>query len=171
MDFLALARERFSVRNYAPTPVEEEKVKAILEAASLAPTGCNRQPQRLLVVDDPQVLEAIRRCTPCQFHAPLTIVVCYDRHGCWVNPEGEPIGETDAAIVTTHMMLEAASLGLGCCWVAFFDRPKLQQELRIPKELVPVALLPLGYPAPQAKPGEGHFQHRPATDFTWWNHF
>ena len=69
MDFLKLAEERYSVRKYSARPVEKEKIEAILKAASLAPTGCNNQPQRILVVDDPAVLERIRKCTTCQFGA------------------------------------------------------------------------------------------------------
>ena len=171
MDFLKLAKERFSLRKYSPRPVEASKVEAVLEAAALAPTGCNNQPQRILLVDDPAVLEKIRRCTSYQFGAPLTFVVCYDTTACWVNHEGHPIGETDAAIVTTHMMLEAVEQGLGTCWVGSFNHAKLQAELNIPKNYCPVALLPMGYPADDAHPASMHTAHRPAKTFVWRNSF
>ena len=171
MDFLTLAKARFSLRQYSPRPVEKAKLDAVLEAAALAPTGCNNQPQRILVVDEPAVLEKIRRCTSYQFGAPVTLVVCYDTTACWVNRVGEPIGETDAAIVTTHMQLEAVEQGLGTCWVASFDRAKLQAELDIPKNYRPMALLPMGYPADGAKPAPMHGAHRPASAFVWYNSF
>jgi len=171
MDFLKLAKKRYSVRKYSTRPVEQEKIDAVLEAASLAPTGCNNQPQRIMLADDSAVLDKIRKCTAYQFGAPLTFVICYDKNACWINPEGEPIGETDAAIVTTHMQLEAAEQGLGTCWVACFDRPKLCKELSIPANLVPVALLPMGYPADDAKPAHLHDKHRPASAFVTKNKF
>lgn len=171
MDFLGLSEKRYSVRQYSSRPVEQEKIDAVLKAASLAPTGCNNQPQRIMLADDPAVLEKIRKCTTCQFGAPLTFVICYDKTKCWINPENEPIGETDAAIVTAHMQLEATELGLGTCWVAYFDRDKLCRELNIPANLVPVALLPMGYPAEGAKPAHLHFERRPASAFVTKNKF
>ena len=170
MDFLELASKRYSVRRYSARPVEQEKIDAVLKAAALAPTGCNYQPQRIMLADDPAVLDKIRKCTSYQFGAPLTLVICYDRNACWINPEGEPIGAIDASIVTTHILLEAAELGLGTCWVACFDRARLCEELDIPEDLVPVALLPMGYPAEDAKPSHLH-QHRPASSFVTRNHF
>ena len=166
MEFLKLSEMRYSVRKYSARPVEKEKIEAILKAASLAPTGCNNQPQRILVVDAPEILEKIRICTTCQFGAPVTFVICYDKDACWVNPEGNGIGVTDASIVTAYMQLEAAELGLGTCWVAYFDAAKLVKELKIPKNL-----LPLGYAADDAKPAHLHFERRPAEEFTWKNHF
>jgi len=171
MSFLELSEKRFSVRQYSDRPIEREKLDAVLKAASLAPTGCNNQPQRIMVADAPAVLEKLRHCTPCQFNAPVTLVICYDKNVCWYNIEGEPIGAVDASIVTAHMQLEAVEQGLGTCWVACFNREKLQQELDIPENYVPVALLPLGYPAPGASPAPQHSRHRPASDFTTWNKF
>ena len=171
MNFLALAKERYSLRQYSSRPVEPEKLDAILRAASLAPTGCNFQPQRILVATASEVLAKIRKCTAYQFNAPVTLVICYDKNSCWVNHEGEPNGPIDAAIVTTHMMLEAVEQGLGTCWVGSFDRAKLQQELDIPANYLPVALLPLGYAAPQAAPAPMHTNHKPYEDFTFQDHF
>jgi len=171
MSFLDLAKERYSVRKYSSKPVEQEKINAILEAATLAPTGCNKQPQRILLVDDPEKLAKIRLCTPCQFGAPLTFILCYEKGECWINPENEPIGDVDVSIVTAYMQLEAVEQGLGTCWVACFDRAKLQQELNIPANLHPVAVLPMGYPADDAAPSDRHFSRKPPEQFTWKNEY
>ena len=69
------------------------------------------------------------------------------------------------------MQLAAADQGLGTCWVAYFDAAKLVEELKIPENFKPVALLPLGYAADDAKPNHLHFERRPAEEFTWKNHF
>ena len=171
MNFLQLAKARYSLRKYSDKPVEPEKIDAIMAAASLAPTGCNNQPQRILIVDDPAILDKIRHCTSYQFGAPVTLVVCYDSKVCWYNHEGEPIGPIDCAIVVDHIQLEAAEQGLGTCWVGSFDHKALQKELNLPKDYVPVALVPLGYPAADAKPAHLHAEHRPASTFAWKNHF
>jgi len=171
MSFRKIAEARYSVRKFAARAVEREKIQSVLEAASLAPTGCNYQPQRIMVAAEPAVLEKIRRCTRYQFGAPVTFVVCYDVKSCWVNPEGEPIGQTDASIVTAYMQLAAVEAGLGTCWVACFDREALRRELAIPANLMPVALLPMGYPAEDAEPAHRHFEHRPPEAFTTWNRF
>ena len=171
MSFTKIAEARYSVRKFASRKVEAEKIEAVLRAASLAPTGCNNQPQRILVAEEPSVLEKIRRCTRYQFGAPVTFVVCYDTESCWINPEGEPIGQVDASIVTSYMQLAAVEEGLGTCWVACFDRESLRRELAMPARFMPVALLPMGYPAEDAEPAPRHFEHRPSRDFTFWNRF
>ncbi|MBP2656295.1 MAG: nitroreductase [Firmicutes bacterium] len=82
------------------------------------------------------------------YGAPLVLFVCYDKTVCWQHPQtGKSSGETDAAIVTTHMMLEAASLGLGTVWISYFDTEKARELLNVPDNLVPVCMLSIGYPA------------------------
>lgn len=110
MDFLELARERYSVRKFAPQKVEKEKLDAVLEAGRLAPTAVNYQPQRILVLDSDAALGKLKDCTPYHFSAPLALVVCYDAAVSWKRSyDGKDMGEVDASIVTTHMMLEAAA--------------------------------------------------------------
>ena len=172
MSFLEPAARRYSVRKYSDRPVESAKLDSILHAASLAPTGCNFQPQRILLVDDPSLLSRLRKCKACQFGAPATFVVCYDSTRCWRNPAtGEGIGVIDATIVADHMQLEAVEQGLGCCWVASFDRDLLKKELGIPEAYVPVVLIPVGYPAEDSHPSRMHSEHKSAEAFASRNHF
>lgn len=83
MDFLELAKERYSVRKFSDKKVEREKLDAILEAGRCAPTAVNYQPQRILVLESPEALEKLKGCTPYHFHAPLALLVCYDREASW----------------------------------------------------------------------------------------
>lgn len=76
MDFLELAKERYSVRKFSDKKVEREKLDAILEAGRCAPTAVNYQPQRVLVLESPEALEKLKGCTPYHFHAPLALLVC-----------------------------------------------------------------------------------------------
>ncbi len=160
MDFLQLATEqRYSVRKFKTDRIDKEKLDLILEAGRVAPTAANFQPQRILVIDSEEGLTKLKTCTPYHFNAPLVLLVCYDYETCWKHQHsGKASGDVDASIVTTHMMLEAASLGIGNTWVAAFDHDKIRELFNIPDYLMPVALLPLGYPASDAAPHPVHYK-------------
>ncbi len=122
MDFLALAKRRYACRQYSDRKVEPEKLQRILEAGRVAPTGANRQPQRLVVVQSKEGMERLARCTR-DFGAPLAIIVCADTDEVWTRKyDGKKIGDIDASIVTDHMMLCAASLGWIRCGSACSNR-------------------------------------------------
>lgn len=165
--FLSLASSRFSVRKYASTPVEQEKIDAILEAARLAPTACNYQPQKIYVVRSPEARKAMGEICRCTFDAPVIFVVGYDndRSAKGLVHETHDFGDTDAAIVTTHMMLEAADLGLGTCWVGMFKEAEVKAVLNIPENVRIRDLLPTGYPAEGVKPAHLHTKSRELSDF------
>ena len=162
MDFLELARERYSVQKFAPKKVEGEKLDAVLEAGRLAPTAVNYQPQRILVLDSDAALGKLKDCTPYHFSAPLALVVCYDAATSWKRSyDGKDMGEVDASIVTTHMMLEAAALGLGSTWVGHFDPQKVRSAFALPENVIPVAILPMGYPHESSVPSPKHAERLP----------
>ena len=157
MDFLELSKQRFSVLEYEERPVEPEKIEKILEAGRCAPTACNNQPQRIWVVSDGEDRRKLARAVPSKYYVPAAFLVCYSKRECWVRPfDGKTSGEIDAAIVTTHMMLEAADLGLGSIWVMYWDPEKIKKEFALEDETEPVALLVVGYKAGTAKPRQGH---------------
>lgn len=166
MDFGRLAAERYSVREFAPTPVEEEKLRKILEAARVAPTAVNFQPQKLYVVKSPEAIARLTAIRPV-FGAPLAVIVCYDDTRSWKNSRdaGHDSGEVDAAIVTTHMMLQAWELGIGSCWIGAFQPSAVAEAFGIPANEHPVAILPLGYPADGCRPSDKHTSFRDAEDY------
>ena len=171
-DFLTLAANRFSVRRFDARPVEPEALSRILRAGQLAPTACNRQPQRILILQSEDSLARLRRCTVCHFNAPVALIVCYDKTEGWTREfDGKPSGDIDASIVTTHMMLEAAELGVGTTWVMFFDPAALRRELSIPDTLEPTAILTMGYPAPDAVPAPGHAACKTLDELVCYEHF
>ncbi len=170
MDFLALTKARFSHRSFSERPIEQEKLDLILEAGRLAPTAGNYQPQRILVIESDEATTNLKLCTPCHYDASLVLLVCYENIS--KNPfSGQPIGETDAAIVTTHMMLEAADLGLGCVWVGYFDPAKISEVFHLPENYIPVALLPIGYPDDEAMPSPMHASRKPLNQTVFHNDF
>lgn len=157
MDFIKLAEQRFSVRQFKPDPIEAEKMELILKAGKLAPTACNMQPQRVLVIQGEQALEKLRQLTPCHYGASAALLVCFDSEKSFKRmPDGQDSGWVDASIVTTHMMLEAADLGVGSTWVMFFDPEKVREQFHLPDSYVPAALLVMGYAADGVEPNPFH---------------
>ncbi|MDR1018715.1 MAG: nitroreductase family protein [Lachnospiraceae bacterium] len=155
--FLDLAKERYSVRKYSEKKIPSELLDKVLEAGKLAPTACNNQPQKIMVIDTPEGFEKLKKSTPYTFGAPAMLIICYDKDEAWESPfNGQTSGYVDASIVTTHMILEATELGFGTCWVMYFDPAVLSKEFNLSENLVPVALLPIGYPAEDAKPAKMH---------------
>ena len=154
MEFLELVRERYSVRAYQPTPVEEEKLNQVLEAARLAPTAANRQPFCLIVVATAGREEELRRiyARPWFTQAPLILCICTVPGEGWVRVDGKPYADVDAAIAMDHLILAAQALGLGTCWVADFDPAAAREVLGLPEGVEPVAYTPLGYPADRPRP-------------------
>jgi len=167
MTFIDLATERFSVRKFSDRPVEEEKIQMILQAARVAPTAVNFQPQKLYLVKSPESVSRLAAIRP-MFGAPMAIIVCYDDNISWKNSrdDGHDSGEVDAAIVTTHMMLQARELGIGSCWIGAFSPVDLSREFGIPENEHPVAILSLGYPADDCQPSDRHFAYRQLSEFT-----
>ena len=173
MDFYQLAKDlRYSVRKFKDQPVEKEKLEQILEAGRIAPTACNYQPQRIMVIEEEAAYEKLRQCTRCHFDAPVVLMICYDKTTVWKNKTNGTVGgDVDASIVTTHMMLQAAELGLGTTWVGAFDHQKARELFNIPDYLVPVALLPIGYPTDDAEPHPWHFKRFDIDHTVFYNSF
>ena len=83
MDFLELAKNRYSERFFDPRPIEQEKLDKILEAGRVVPTACNYQPQRFYVIRSKEALTALKQVTYFHYNAPMMILVCYDARKVW----------------------------------------------------------------------------------------
>jgi nitroreductase len=153
MEFQELIRKRYSVREYAPTPVGEEMVQRVLDAARLAPTAANRQTMQFVVIKTAGREDDLKRMYKkdwlCQ--APLVVVVCAVQEGAWVRMDNKNYSEVDATIAMDHLILAATDLGLGTCWIAAFDPAAVREALHLPAGVEPIALTPLGYPKDQPK--------------------
>ena len=162
MNFLELAKARFSVRSFKKDPIEEEKLLTILEAGRVAPSACNKQPQKIYVIQSEEMRAKLATVCKFTFDAPVVLAICYDKDKAWKNDltPGYCSGETDAAIVCTHMMLEAWELGIGSCWVAWFNAGEVHEALGLPENVELCGLLPIGYPAEDAAPTKLHTRIR-----------
>ncbi len=166
MDFFELAKSRWSVRSFQDKPIEEEKMQMILEAGRFAPTAKNKQPQRIYVAKSEEARKKLASVCRCTWDAPVILVVCYDleRQIKRSLTPGGTTGEMDASIVCTHMMLQAWDLGIGSCWVGYYNDDEVASVLGLPEHIHVAALLPMGYPADDAKPIDMHFQSRELSD-------
>ena len=172
MEFDKVIAERFSVRKFEKKHLEQNIIDEILKAGHLAPTGCNFQPQRILVLNNDESIAKLKDCTKCHFDAPTAMLVCYNKEESWVRKyDGAMSASVDASIVTTHMMLKAHTLGVGVCWVMHFNPEAMKNEFNIPDNIVPVALLVMGHPADDATPLYMHNEYRPLEDVVFYDTF
>ncbi len=156
MDFLEIAKKRYSVRNYSDRKVEAEKLDKILLAAHVAPTAANLQPVHLIAVQEKEGLEKIGKSANI-YGAPLAVIVCVDHDKAWVRPfDNKQTSDIDASILTDHMMLEATELGLGSVWVCYFKPDVIRKEFHLPDNLEPVNILAIGYSNKEAADPDRH---------------
>ena len=143
MEFEKLIKERYSVRKFKSEHLSKEVIDKILSAGHLAPTGCNNQPQRILVLNTDESIEKLKECTRCHFDAPTAMLICCNLNESWKRPyDGALSAPIDAVIVTTHLMLSAKNEGVGSCWVMHFNPEAMKNQFNIPEEFQPVANIP-----------------------------
>lgn len=158
MEFMELIASRYSVRSFSAKKIEEEKINILLKAASLAPTACNNQPQKLYVCNSVEAMDKLKNVSKFVFGAQTAIIFTADGNLVWRNPFSSDYhtGEIDCSIVCTHVMLQAWELGIGSCWIGYFDPDKIKTAFSLPDPEQVVAILLLGYPSENSKPSAGH---------------
>ena len=155
-DTLTVIKERKSVRNYTGTPISKDEVDKLLHAAMAAPAAINMKPWKFVVVTDKTVLEKLADGLPFAKMLPAAgtgIVVC-------AIPEEAALGSKefavlDCACASENILLAAESLGLGAVWTAIYPNKEImdfvRNELNIPQQVIPLNLIPVGYPVDQEK--------------------
>lgn len=146
-NYFETIEERFSCRSFQACKIKNEEILKILNAARLAPTACNLQPQRIYVVENEVLLERLKVVTRFTFDAKTIFVVCHDKNVSWHRKsDGKDHGVIDSTICATLMMLAATALGIGSCYVCAFKEDVLKEILDIPSSYEVNCLLPVGYP-------------------------
>lgn len=164
-DFLAMAQKRYSCRNFLSQTVDDSAIQTILEAGRVAPTCVNRQPWHAWVLQKEADLTRAYTTTSCKFGAPLIIAVGVKPQGGWVRSfDAHDFCDVDGAIVVTHMIFAAQSLGLSSCWVGWFDEPALHTAFPEMQGWRMLALLEIGYASSEGVPHERHFQRKPIVE-------
>lgn len=161
MNFLELAKERYSCRKLTDKPVESEKIERILQAAISAPTAKNLQPYKIWKVTSAESMAKIKQVTNYTFGAGLVLVVGVKNDDAFTRPfDNMNFGHIDGSIIATHIMLAVQAEGLGTTWVGYFDAPKLQEIIPDMQGYDLIAIFPIGYPAEDAKPSNRHKERR-----------
>jgi len=155
MNFIELATQRYSVRNYEKRPVEKEKLLYVFEAARLAPSAVNFQPWHFVVITDPEQLKLVQEIYPREWisSAPVIVMVLGDHARGWHRkPDGKDYTDVDIAIAIDHLMLAATEQSLGTCWICNFDLEKCCRIFNLPENLEPIAFVSMGYPVNESVP-------------------
>jgi len=153
MEFYDVLKKRRSIRAYKPDSIPEEALNRIAEAVRVAPTACNLQPYKLLLIRD-----AAQRAAVCKAYgaflaqAPVIAVMLCNDSAAWHRPEGDSAAVIDASIAMEHFILAAAAEGLGSCWVCAFSRSKLDALLGIKPPYSSFAISPLGFANEEPRP-------------------
>lgn len=157
-NFHDLVTGRRSIRRYTSDTVDADDVRLILEAALMSPTSKSSHSWRFICVDDPEMLRRLGDCKAAYAtsikEAPLAIVIAGDpeKSGPWIE---------DASVAASFIMLQAADLGLGSCWVQVHGRDTadgipsdeyVRNILGIPGNIIPLCIISIGHPAEQRKP-------------------
>ena len=144
---------RTSVRFYEETPIEDAKIEMLLKAAMAAPTAGNKQPWKFVVIRDKDILHSIStnlNTMKMAENAPLAIVVCGDLDNTFPG-DGRDYWVQDTSAATENLLLAAHASGLGAVWCGIYPMPEriefLQQLLHLPGNIVPLNVIPIGYPA------------------------
>ena len=143
LDIFEVIRKRRSARAYSPTPVSEQILVKVLDAARRAPSASNKQPWHFIIVkDEMKRIRIARGCGYGRFLAesPVIIVACGDRKA---SPNWHVV---DTTIALEHIVLAATALDLGTCWIGSFDEEDVRKTLKIPEKFEIIALIALGYP-------------------------
>jgi len=169
MDALTAIHGRRSIREYTSQPVPEELVCKVLSAAMAAPSASNQQPWQFVVIDDRTILSEIPKFNPAAGplkQAPLAITVCGDlrvekSEGFWVQ---------DCSAAIQNLLLAAHANGLGAVWLGVYPLKNLVAEMRkllgLPEEVIPLAVIALGYPAEHKQPVDRFDPSR--IHWNWW---
>lgn len=158
MTFQELTNLRQSVRKYSEIPVELEKIEKIIEAVHIAPSACNSQPWKLIIVDEPGLKNEVAKATfsnaisfnKFALQASVIAVLVIEKAKLIAQIGGSikdmDYPQIDIGIAAAHFCLQAAELGLGTCMVGWFDEKKIHQLLKIPEKRKIGLLITLGYP-------------------------
>ncbi len=159
-NILELINKRDSARKYTNQPVPRELIDLCLEAARMAPSACNSQPWSFIVIDEPEKKDELVKKTMSGLYsmnkfaatAPVLIAVVTERSIYAARMGGMLRGVQynliDIGITVDHLTLQAAELGLGTCWIGWFNEKAMKKALKLPKNTHIDVVLTLGYPDP-----------------------
>ena len=189
MKFGELVNKRYSCRKYKDKPVEREKIDRCLQSARLAPSACNAQPWKFVVLDEKEKREEVADAAASGAYsfskfikkAPVLILVLADK-GSFMSKAGSFVRNTrfylmDIGIACEHIVLQATEENLGTCYVGWINAKKVREILNIPKKMEIPLIIAMGYPEKSYK-GEDPIRRRaksekrkPLDDIVYYNEY
>ncbi len=166
MSFLDLANKRYSVRNYKSTPVPQEKMRRCIEAARLAPSACNSQPWKFIIVDGPELVNELAKAAfeglldfnYFAFKVPVLVLIVSERQKMFAKFGGvvkkKNFSLMDIGIAAEHLCLQATEEGLGTCILGWFNEKKVKKILSIPKLKRVELIIAVGFSADEKIPNK-----------------
>ncbi len=148
MEFYDVLNQRRSIRGYKKDPIPNEALQRIAQAASVAPSACNRQPVKLIAIKSSDKLARLYRACPMKFitEAPMVLLAIGNPSQAWRRPgDDHSIVEVDLGIMFEHVILAAQAEGLATCWICAFTRANVDAAMEIPAPWTSLAMSPLGY--------------------------
>lgn len=162
-EMLELVKNRQSDRSYSNKAVEKEKLERIIEAGRMAPSACNAQPWKFIIVDDPDLLNQLAEAASAKLlgmnsfvgQAPVQIIVVREKANM-----SSRIGKTvknkdysliDIGIATGNICLQARAEGLGSCIIGWFDEKMVRKILHIPASKRVELIITIGYAAKELR--------------------
>ena len=167
MNFEELINARQSDRKYDNQPIDRSLLRLCLEAARIAPSACNSQPWKFVVVDDPKLLAGMKEAVT---DVPVIVAVVLEKMNLTARIgsviKDKEYSLLDVGIAVEHFCLQATELGLGTCIIGWFDEKKVKKLLDIPKRRVPL-LISVGYPVSEHRKKV----RKPLEEMSSWNKY
>lgn len=173
MEFIDLAKKRFSSRKYSPEKPDRDLLLSVLNAGRIAPSAANKQPWVFILVMDNESLKDLSACYDRDWFksAPAAIVICGDHRQSWKRSDGKDHCDIDAAIATDHITLAAADNDLATCWICNFNKEKCAESVNLPDHLEPIVLLSIGYPLDSKETNRHTEDRKPLDKIVYFEHF
>jgi len=180
MSFFDLIKRRYSVRKYQTIPVAREKIERCIEAARLAPSACNSQPWKFVIVDEPALKEKLAKAAfeellnlnHFAFKAPVLVVIVSQRQKLSAKLGGlikdRDFSLMDIGIAAEHFCLQATEEGLGTCMLGWFNEKPVKKLLSIPATQRVELIISVGLPADDAVSPK---KRKDTSDMSSWNRY
>ncbi|MBO4693907.1 MAG: nitroreductase family protein [Clostridia bacterium] len=164
MEFEKIVDIRQSTRKFADKSPDRETLFKILDAGRRAPTAKNVQPVKVYIAESEKACSIIDKASPCRYGAPTVLIVCVDTNEAFILNK-HSTAEIDGSIAATHLMLAATNYGVDSIWIEMFNRDVIKKELKIPDNMLPVCLLPVGYRAEDCPVSRNFHNRKPIENF------
>jgi nitroreductase len=151
MEFRDVVDQRRSIRHFYPKPIEIEKIGALIQMGSKAPSAGDLQPWKFIIITKARTIQTIADACPYEkflYQAPLIILICSHavKTEMFYPGKGKLWAAQSCAAAAQNMLLGAVDLGLSGCWVSAFETAKIKETLHVPDGVDPEILLAIGYP-------------------------